>query len=166
MQYIFSDLVRCSGLRSLCLQTYCSTASGWVDQDGLHLPARVEKPKLPPIFFDELCNFLGAPGSPAFPALERLSLVFLNPLNWLWDSGRAFERLAHVCLETDVSGRRRYPELTHLEIHVMIAGFVRRPFPSDLEEARTVFERDRDDIVLSMLAPFVQGGIAVEVATV
>ncbi|KAI0657903.1 hypothetical protein C8Q70DRAFT_1055283 [Cubamyces menziesii] len=153
MQYIFSDLAQCSVLRSLCLQTSCSTAWGWADHDGLHRPPQREKPKLPPIFLNELSRFLGAPGSPSLPALEQLSLVFLVPLAWLWDSGSAFSRLADVCLETDESGRRRYPRLAHLGVHAMLA-----------EHAQ--FVQVRDDIVLPMLASFVEGGMTVEVTVI
>ncbi|KAH9889048.1 hypothetical protein C8Q73DRAFT_178171 [Cubamyces lactineus] len=167
MQYVFSNLAQCSVLRSLCLQTSCSTAWGWVDHDGLHRPPQREKPKLPPIFLNELSHFLGAIGSPPFPALEQLSLVFLVPLAWLWDSGSAFSRLADVCLETDESGRRRYPRLTHLGIHVMLAGYLKPPYyPWVLKQEQARFVQDRDDILLPMLAPFVQGGMAVEVTAV
>ncbi|KAH9889028.1 hypothetical protein C8Q73DRAFT_709430 [Cubamyces lactineus] len=165
MLRILSDLSRCRALRSLSLQFNCSAAFGMRE---ILRSMRIAVSPIPleasRVFIDAFSDVLGAAGAPAFPELEQLSLAFLTSLNWLSECGPAFERLAHVCLETDDSGRRRYPRISRLDVRVVITGLIRTVWPNGgLEKARTQFEQDRETMVLPMLASFVQGGIVVEV---
>ena len=165
LRILQSDLPRCKALRSLSLQFDCSAAF------GMREFLRSMRMAVQPIpfaasssFIDAFSDVLGAPGAPVFPDLEELSFVFLASLDWLSECGPAFERLAHVCLETDDSGRRRFPRLSYLDVRVVITGLIRTVWPNGgLERSRTRFEQDRENMLLPMLASFVQGGSAVEV---
>ncbi|KAI0657924.1 hypothetical protein C8Q70DRAFT_998549 [Cubamyces menziesii] len=157
MLRLLSDLPRCRALRSLSLQFDCSMALllRSMGKPVAPVPLAVSR-----VFIDALSDVLSTPGGPAFPALERLSLIFLTPLGWLSACGPAFKRLAHACLARDDSGKRRYSRISDLNIHQAVK-HTRYNAESDI--ARIQFIQDREKILLPMLASFVQGGIAVEV---
>ncbi|KAI0334607.1 hypothetical protein GY45DRAFT_1120956 [Cubamyces sp. BRFM 1775] len=167
-----SDLKKCKALRSLRLYFDCACAYsmharsksfGWY---RISPPVPVAEPQF---FLDSLAAVLSTPGPPPCPDLERLSLVFYNPVDWLSGCGAAFARLAQACVDMDDANpesviRRRYPKFASLDLRFMISSIVEpHPLMITLEEAKEQFVQDREKILLPMLAPFREGRITVDV---
>ncbi|KAI0657932.1 hypothetical protein C8Q70DRAFT_249350 [Cubamyces menziesii] len=169
-----SDLRKCGALRSLRLHFDCTFAysmHAYFQRLGRFAFARPVPPVLheePRYLLDRLAGVLSTPGSPPCPDLEHLSFVFFSPIDWLSGCGAAFARLAQACLDVDDAGpelgvRRRYPRFARLEIRFMISRIIQPDQFVALEEARVQFVQDKEKMMMPMLAPFEQEGIAVDV---
>ncbi|KAH9889018.1 hypothetical protein C8Q73DRAFT_176927 [Cubamyces lactineus] len=173
VQQFCSGLRKCRALRSLRLHFDCTFAYSMHvrNQDWSWFTPPHPVPLAEPQFFlSSLADVLSTPGSPPCPDLERLSLVFFNPVDWLSGCGAAFARLAQACVDVARAGpqsgmQRRCPRFANLDIHFMISAII-EPHPRmfSLEEAREQFVKDKESILMPMLAPFEQEGITLDVA--
>ncbi|KAJ8455807.1 hypothetical protein ONZ51_g12325 [Trametes cubensis] len=169
MAKIFSDLPLCTSLRSLCFQ-YDVSAAFFFREYSHHVnrtPPAPSRPWIYPFFLEKLYNLLSAPGGPPFPDLERLTLVFLNPLDWLSNCKAEFDKLAQACLsireDENAQGKRRYPRFARLEIQVMIADmcFVLGKH-ARVSDAHTHFLETREK-TMSLFEGFTKAGVQVEI---
>ncbi|KAI0334643.1 hypothetical protein GY45DRAFT_1123918 [Cubamyces sp. BRFM 1775] len=170
MAKVFADLPRCSSLRSLCIQYDASAA--FFDREYLHrmriAPPPSSHPWINPFFLEKLSHILeSAPGGPPFPDLERLALVFLNPLDWLLSGKAAFDQLAQACLsvntERNAQGKRRYPRFARLEIQVRIEDMCfTLGKHAKVADARARFVEMREEAML-LFAGFTRAGVEVEI---
>ncbi|KAH9889051.1 hypothetical protein C8Q73DRAFT_794039 [Cubamyces lactineus] len=165
MANVFSDLPRCSSLRSLCIQYDASAAFFHREylQRMHRAPLDSSRVWIYPFFLEKLYSLLSAPGDPPFPDLERLTLVFLNPIDWLLNCQEAFDQLAQAFLDVGDQGTRRYPRFARLEIQVMIAdlNFVLGKH-ARVSEARAHFLEMREK-AMPLFAGFTRAGVEVEI---
>ncbi|KAI0358104.1 hypothetical protein OH77DRAFT_1518836 [Trametes cingulata] len=167
---VLSELPQHRPLRSLCLQydlfeTFLFACHAHPDDRPPPYP-----PLPSPSFLDVLSDVLSAPGEPALPNLERLSLVFLCPSDWIACLHTSFQRLAAALVGTPDHARpggvgvRRYPAFAHLEVRTVIVEAVRVLWgDEDKEEYLARQDAVKRDLILPMLAPFVRAGVDVRV---
>lgn len=180
MQPVISALPRCSSLTSLRLG-YDSRNSAFYEyltrdrDDGLATPrARTQTP----CFLELLADVLSTPGPAPLPLLESLFIVLNSPAAWIAGFAPSFARLAEVLVgDAGSSGdawkgrmARRFPRFNHLSLRVSFLRIIRqslgRPRPGDRDLEADERDRQKEvriNVVLPMLADFVEAGVHVEV---
>ncbi|KAJ8482520.1 hypothetical protein ONZ51_g5309 [Trametes cubensis] len=163
MDQVFLELPRASALRSLCIQYDCFAfffLKEYLSAPGVNHGTTAA---VSPYYLDKLSNLLSSSHTPPFPDLERLSLVFSQPLSWLFGSEAAFERLAQAILGESSSGGRRYPKFARLEVcFVLSVNIGVLHGDKGVKKAWEQFEVDKRKFV-QMLADFTLAGVDVRV---
>ncbi|KAI0334652.1 hypothetical protein GY45DRAFT_1318259 [Cubamyces sp. BRFM 1775] len=168
MDQVFAELPRANALRSLCIQYDCLAyffLREYISATNADY-AFSGAAAIFPYYLDKLSDLLSSPQAPPFPRLERLSLVFSQPLTWLLGLKATFERLAQAILGEYNSGERRYPRFVRLEVRIVIVAMTRvLDGDKGVERALERFEADKGKFV-QMVADWARAGVDVHVSVV